>query len=270
MTSHPIDELHAQASRGDEVTIPEAWGQGRATFGGLVGGVLAVHALRTVEADEITVRALTVNFMAPVTPGPARLTTEVLRQGRSATQLESRLLQVDEEGRESVRALALMTLGAERDSSVELAPAGPDSELPAASHVPSIPFVPGKMPDFIAHLELKLAHGTGPYTGAPDGDMKGYLRFREAPASFGLAHLVTLIDAWPLAPVQMLKAPAPGSTMTWTMEFLAPVDVSPESFWRYDVTTDAAHHGYGHTHARLFDEGGRCVAVSRQTVAIFG
>ena len=268
--SHPVDAVLAQARCGADVEIPAGWGQGRATFGGLVGGVLVANALAAVDADEVTVRAVTVNFVAPVDAGRACVVTEVLRQGKSATQLETRIMQPDASGESTVRAVALTTLGAERESALELAPSAPDFELPAAEDVESLGFVEGLMPDFIAHLDMRLARGKGPYSGSVDGDMAGYMRFRELPEEFSLAHLVTLIDAWPPAPLQLISTMSMASSMTWTMEILAPHNGSPETLWRYDVTTDAAHHGYGHTQARIYDSGGRCIAISRQTVAVFG
>ena len=34
--------------------------------------------------------------------------------------------------------------------------------------------------------------------------------------------------------------------------------------------TDAAHDGYAHTHASIFTAAGDPVAISRQTISIFG
>ena len=38
----------------------------------------------------------------------------------------------------------------------------------------------------------------------------------------------------------------------------------------YEVRTDHAGHGYGHTHAHVWRPDGTLVAISRQTVTVFG
>ena len=73
-----------RAATGD-VHVEEGWGQGRATFGGLVGGLL-VSAMLPHVPQAASLRSLTVNFVAPVAPGAAQADVEVLRSGKSATQ----------------------------------------------------------------------------------------------------------------------------------------------------------------------------------------
>lgn len=270
MAAHPLDSLFSAARDGDDVDIPSGWGQGRATFGGVVGGVLLSHALGRVALPEESVRAMTVNFVGPVEPGAAHVTTEVLRQGKSATQLESRLTQADDAGQPTVRAVSLITIGLARPSGLDVRGAAADSERPKAASLTSLPYIEGVTPQFIERLDMRLARGGGPFSGGSDGDMRGYMRFKEPTNDFTLAHLVALIDSWPPAPAQMLTKPAPLSTMTWTLDFLAPIAASSKDMWWYEVVTDAAHDGYGHTQARIFTEHGEPVAISRQTVAVFG
>ena len=42
-----------------------------------------------------------------------------------------------------------------------------------------------------------------------------------------------------------------------------------ESWWQYQVRTDVSAEGYAHTEANIWDDTGRLVAISRQTIAIF-
>lgn len=269
--THEADVLLDAARAGEDLTIPEGWGQGRATFGGLVGATLLAHALGQTKAADADVRAMTVNFVGPVEPGAARVVTEVLRQGKNATQVESRLFQNDQDGNETVRAAALITLGRARESKAVIPPRASQREFAPVDALESQPFVRDRMPDFLQHLEIRIAQGVGPYRGGSDGDMGGYMRFKEAPRTMDLPRLVTLVDAWPPAPMQVLTEFAPGSSMTWTMDFAGPVaPMTPESFWRYEVTTDHAQDGYGATQARVYDESGNPVVFSRQLVAVFG
>ena len=69
----------------------------------------------------------------------------------------------------------------------------------------------------------------------------------------------------------MLREPAPGSTLSWTLEIVGDMRwIDPRAQWAYAVHTDAAKHGYGHTEARIWRPHGALTAISRQTVAVFG
>lgn len=263
-----LQEMLDQARSG-RVHVEEGWGQGRATFGGLVAGLM-VAALRAdlpegaAEAGH-PLRAVTTSFVAPVAPGPATAEVSILRSGSSATQGQVHLVQDGQ-----VVAAMLASFGAGRESAVTVAPtaalppfAGPDDCL-------AVPWVPGRTPDFFAHVDLRLAEGNLPFTGADSSHLRGWMRFRQAPPRFGVEHLVTLVDAWPPAPIQMLAERRPASTLTWTLELLEEPTVEPDAWWAYEVRTDHAAHGYGHTHAHVWRPDGTLVAISRQTVALFG
>src|SRR5699024_5875929 len=100
--------------------------------------------------------------------------------------------------------------------------------------------------------------------------MQGWMRFREAPPVFDERHFVSLADSWPPAVIQMLAQPAPGSSMTWTLELLGDVTAEPDAHFAYAVHTDQAADGYAHTDARIWHPDGSLVAISRQTVSVFG
>lgn len=52
----------------EPVTIPEKWGQGRATFGGMVAAIMYQRVALHMAADR-PVRSIMVSFVAPVAPG---------------------------------------------------------------------------------------------------------------------------------------------------------------------------------------------------------
>mgnify|MGYP006175117917 CR=1 FL=1 len=84
------------------------------------------------------------------------------------------------------------------------------------------------------------------------------------------AHILALVDAWPPALLPHLKRPAPGSTLTWTIEFVQPLlELSTLDWCKYCVTTEHARDGYGHAAAALWSAEGKLIALSRQTVTIF-
>lgn len=265
-----MDELFDAATESGEVEIPAGWGQGRATFGGLLGGLLQARSLGEWSLDPATLRATTTSFVAPVTPGPARLETVLLRQGSSATQTEVRLWQVDERtGQDSVRTLQLSSYGAPRASTVEVAAPGP-GPIADLSRLYAVPYLPGLSPEFLAQIELTPATGGMPFSGSDSGDLTGFMRYRQAPAAMTLPHFLCLVDGWPPAAGALLTKPTAMSTLSWTVEMLTEPTGAPDQHWWYEVVTDAAHDGYAHTHASIFTAAGDPVAISRQTISIFG
>ena len=263
-----------QACAGGPVEIEQGWAQGRATYGGLVGALLLAAmdgTLEGAEGDPQPLRSLTVAFVAPAPPGPTDVEATVLRHGSNVTQCRAELVSGG-----SVVASALAAFGRSRESAIVVDPgaAVPDRGMPEMGDpeaIEAVPFIDGLTPSFFQHVDLRVVSGALPFSGAPAGELTGWMRLRETPETFGPEHLVALADAWPPAVLQMLTAPAPASTLAWTLEFVADLDgVDPAHPWAYSVRTDTARDGYAHTEARLWRPDGRLTAISRQTVTVFG
>lgn len=265
-----LDEMLGGAA-GGATTIAADWGQGRAIFGGLVGGLLVARAEALCADPERRLRSASVAFVDPVGPGPAKLDGTVLRAGSSATQVEVTLAQQGEP-----RAVVLASFGDDRASAiaVDAGPRNPRPTLPAPQAVEPLPNLPGVTPDYFAHVDLRFAAGALPFSRADEPDFGGWMRFAEPPARFGDRELVTLADAWPPAILPMLDRPVPASSLAWTFEPVAWPEPggrdAPDAYWQYDVRTLAAHDGYAHTSARIWDDRGRLRALSRQTATFFG
>jgi len=242
-----LDEMLDGAAAGT-TTVEPGWGQGRATYGGLVGGLLAARAEALCGDAARPLRSATVTFVGPVVPGGALVDGTVLRAGSSATQVETRIVQEDE-----VRATLTAGFAADRPGGevvVDPAPRNPRPEVPDPEGVPAIGFIPGVTPEFFKQLDLRQTSGGIPFAGGREPDFGGWMRFADAPARLGARELVTLADAWPPSVAPMLRRPVPVSTFAWTIELLAP-DLhgpdAPEAFWQYAVRTLAARNGYAHT-----------------------
>ncbi|PKL99782.1 MAG: acyl-CoA thioesterase II, partial [Gammaproteobacteria bacterium HGW-Gammaproteobacteria-6] len=68
-----------------------------------------------------------------------------------------------------------------------------------------------------------------------------------------------------------LKSFAPGSSLTWTIEFIQPMpDLDSHDWCMYRAVIEHARDGYGHCAASLWTPSGELVALSRQTVTVFG
>ena len=255
-----IGQLTDEAQQSIELTSP--WAQGRAIYGGVVGGLLAGIMRRQADADR-PMRSFMLSFVGPAQVGQADLSANVLRSGRSVTQLESRLVQG-----EQTQAMAMASFGAPRDSDIVVAPE-PRPDAKAPDGLPEFPFVEGLTPAFTRQLDFRWASGGWPYSGQKNPDFTGWIRFRE-PGKATPEWLLGLIDAWPPGLLSMCKPPAANSSMTWSVETVTPCDDAPvDDWWFYDVHHHGAADGFGQASARIFTPDGRLAAVSRQSVAIF-
>lgn len=248
--------------RSGRFAAPADWGQGRATYGGLVGAV-AARALESAAPDR-PLRSMMVSFVGPVAPGVAELEIEELRSGRSATHASVRVVQ---DG--TVRAAVLGCLGQDRESSIaEAGPRVPD--IAPVDDLPSAPYLEGIMPAFVQHVHMRFALGDPPYSGRRSEAMGGYCKFRVPTRRVDAALIAALTDIWPAPVIPWLKAPAPASSMTWNLEIVhLDRSLPPDAWWTYRAVTEAAEHGYVHFRAELWDAHGRLAAVSRQLAAVF-
>lgn len=248
------------------VTVPATWGQGRSVFGGLAAA-LVYRALRERAPAERPVRSLAITFVAPMQCDvPVRVEVEVLREGRAVSQLLGRALQNGE-----VVTLVQGSFGSGRPSAVEV-DAEPAPPMKDAAQSRELPYLPGITPEFTRHLSLSWAKGGVPFSNTPEREMGGWVRFRGETPRQGVdeAALLALVDAWPPAPLSHLSRPAPGSSLTWTIEFMQPLATADagEPFL-YQARIERARDGYGHVAANLWTARGELLAISRQTVVVF-
>ncbi|MFZ5756593.1 MAG: acyl-CoA thioesterase [Pseudomonadota bacterium] len=270
-----FDDILAPLSGGETVTVPPAWGQGRATFGGLVAALLYRRTLAVLTETGVAAgklpRSLTFSLVAPLVPGEARVEVTVFRSGKSVTQAEARILQDGQ-----VAAAMLASFGAARASEVIIVP-DPAPAFAVPETLPALPYIAGMTPEFTQHFEFRWAVGQLPFAGPPasTGDMGGWVRFRAPTRGVGVEHLLGLVDAWPPAVLPMFRKPAPISTLTWTIEFTEAAASSAmaggrgDAFFRYLAQTELSASGYAHVASRFWHGDGTLLAIGRQTIAIF-
>ncbi len=250
-----------------DVTISEDWGQGRASFGGLMVA-LQYEAMRAQVSAERALRSLAVTFVGPAEPGvPISFEVEVLREGKAVSQVLGRAVQKGQ-----VVTLVQGSFGAARESVVKVdsVPAPP---MKAPQECPLLPYIKGVTPEFMRHLSMGWAVGAFPFTGRGTREMGGWVRLADEVEEQPLTetHLLALVDAWPPALLPLLNKPTSGSTLTWTVEFVQPLpQVSTLEWCQYLAVIEHARDGYGHVAANLWAPTGELIAISRQTVAIFG
>ena len=248
------------------VTIPAEWGQGRACFGGLMAA-LQFEAMRTRVPSDRPIRSLAITFVGPAEPDvPIAFEVEVLREGKAVSQVLGRAVQNGQ-----VMTLIQGSFGAPRESSIAVQ-AEPAPTLKPLDECPPLPFIRGMMPEYLQFMDMRWALGGMPFSNTPSTAIGGYVQFRdieEGPLSE--AHLLALVDTWPPALLPHLSKPAPGSSLTWTIEFVQPLPVVNTRDWcQYKAVIEHARDGYGHTAAMLWSPAGELIAISRQTVTVFG
>jgi acyl-CoA thioesterase len=249
------------------VTLPSSWSQGRAGFGGLMAA-LQYEAMRGCVPHGRPVRSLAVTFVGPAALDiPIAFEAQVLREGKAVSQVLGRAVQDGQ-----VTMLMQGSFGAPRESAVSVA-ATPAPRFKPVEESQELPFISGMMPEYLKFMEMRWGLGGLPFSNTPSPSMGGYARFRGQSEARPLseAHILALVDTWPPALLPYLSKPTPASSLTWTIEFIQPQPALTTLDWcTYHVVIEHARDGYGHTAATLWTPAGELVAISRQTVTVFG
>ncbi len=255
--SCPSDSLEATA------VIPPGWGQGRATFGGLVAALMQQHLDNSIGGGR-TLRSASITFVGPAAAGEITLRSELIRRGKSVLQAECRAWQGGQ-----VVAMLVACFGAARDSRLAI-PAAAAPTFRAPEDCQALPWIPGVVPDFTQQFDFRWHQGDLPFSRGERADIGGWVRLRTPVERISPAMVMALVDAWPPTVIGMFDSPAPVSTLSWSMEFLSPTQAIPhDGWWQYLADTDTARDGYVHAHSSLWSPGGELVAISRQTVTVF-
>ena len=245
-----------------DITVPEHWGQGRAVFGGLAAALAMAHLLPVIPAG-VPLRSVSVSFVAPLNAGAAVVKRRILRQGKSVIQATA---EIEQDGQ--VALIMLASFGAARGSAYHLeADTAPQWQQ---QHVLTLP-KQGPVPEFTTHFDYRISHGSLPFDGNTERALGGDIRMAgNESQQAGIAELLALVDAWPPASLTLLNQPAPASSLTWTIEFIAhDLPFTNTDWWRYLAEIEYGADGYHHIAAKLWQPDGKLAAISRQTVTVF-
>jgi acyl-CoA thioesterase len=252
----------AREENGDfTTTVPDDWMQGRSAFGGLQGA-LAYRAMRSRVAPEVPLRVLQVTFVAPAAAGHLKVRPQVLRAGKSATHVETRIFAGDD-----LTTIALGVFGKGRPSSVHVVP-----------HVVPVPTEearranPARAPqiNFAEHFTMRWLRGDPPFSGNATPSAVIEVGMKDTGAT-GVEHLIAIADAIPPVALSILRAPAPGSSVTWTLEMLRDsVGDLPLAGWVLHAELTAGRDGYTNQSVFVCSPDGDVVALSRQSMVVFG
>lgn len=256
-------ELLKQVGREpSRLAISEDWMQGRAAFGGL-GAALVYESMRQQLTQPTPVRCLQISFVGPITAEDLLIESEVLREGKSVSQVLGRGIQNGQ-----TKIIIQGSFGASRDSTISIPSEQGGLEAPPES-CQKLPYMKGVMPAFTQHLDFRYLTSF-PFTGSDQKHMSGFVRFAEPEPEMTIAHLIGLIDAWPPATLPLLKTPAMASSLSWTVEFMHPQpSLAPDEYTVYRAELKESSNGYGHSRAQIWNQKGELLALSQQTVTHF-
>ncbi|MCC4592977.1 thioesterase family protein [Xanthomonas campestris pv. cannae] len=240
--------------------VPASWRQGRTAFGGLSAALALQAALRTAPSALPPLKSAHIGFVGPA-DGRLRFDAQVLRQGKSATSVGVDCLA---DGQVALRAALLFAQPRASRIAHDFLPArpavvGPDDATPIADS----PVTPA----FVANFDMRLAGGALPISGAATPELLVWARHRDAGGVDPSVALVALGDCLPPAAMTCFTAPAPVSSMTWTLDF--PQPASAGDWFLLRSASLHAEDGYSLQDMQIWDSAGRLVLWSRQTVALY-
>lgn len=148
--------------------LSEAW----SSLIGIHGGYMTALAVRAAErhVPDRQVRTVTTSFERPGRPGPATLTVDEVRRGRSLSTVHVRVRQED---RTLISTRVTMLT---EQSGVEWNDTRPIPVPPPSACVPIVPLTP--TPHF-DHADALLDPSSVPFTGGQHALVRGHLRPRE-------------------------------------------------------------------------------------------
>jgi acyl-CoA thioesterase len=233
----------------------------RGPNGGYIAAVLLRAMVARIDdldggAAERAPRSLTVHYPAPPAAGPAVITTELIRAGRSLASCSARLIQ---DGNPMAVALAAFSRpwpGA--GWSDRIAPSAPPPDAVDYSHDrPPLPFL-----DYWNHrfTRPRLVEPTAP------AEIEAWIRLAQ-PERIDGPVVAAMTDAFPPAVFTRSATPNPVPTIDLTVHFRTslPMDgLEPDDYLLGRLRTQTVAEGFLEEDGELWTADGRLVALSRQ------
>jgi hypothetical protein len=122
----------------------------------------------------------------------------------------------------------------------------------------------------VQNLNMRWLHGAIPFSGVPlQRSVLGVGLPEEGRASE--EHVVALADAVPPVALSFMNVHVAASSLTWTLEMLTDsVSALPLQGYVLDAELVAGGHGYTSQSVSVWGPGGEPLALSRQSMVVFG
>jgi acyl-CoA thioesterase len=243
------------------IDLPDAenWMQGRTLYGGASALIAYTHAIRAF-TDLPPLRAAQVGFVAPV-GGRVELQAEIVRQGRSVTQLRSELYQ------DGALALTAFFLFAEPRKPNALYPTRKPSDFPPPAEE-SEDVMSDKGPSFLRNnFEIRRAQNV---SGPGEPVVRRWARLKNREELDPISELILLGDVLPPGAMRAMQRQGPISSINWSFNLLETNPQTEDGWWLSENASQHANNGYSSERLRLWNSEGQQVIDGLQSVAIFG
>ena len=243
------------------IDLPDAenWMQGRTLYGGASALIAYTHAIRAF-TDLPPLRAAQVGFVAPV-GGRVELQAEIVRQGRSVTQLRSELYQ------DGALALTAFFLFAEPRKPNALYPTRKPSDFPPPAEE-SEDVMSDKGPSFLRNnFEIRRAQNV---SGPGEPIVRRWARLKNREELDPISELILLGDVLPPGAMRAMQRQGPISSINWSFNLLETNPQTEDGWWVSENASQHANNGYSSERLRLWNSEGQQVIDGLQSVAIFG
>jgi acyl-CoA thioesterase len=243
--------------------VSDDWMQGRSVFGGLQAA-LAIRALRALVPRDVPLRVMQTTFVAPIGAGAFPIEVRALRTGKSVTHAEARCVVGGE-----TAMITVGVFGRGRPSRVSVLPRQP--EPPGASADPiTIRHVEGLTAEFTQNFAIRWLRGGLPFSGTESTEAVIEVGIEDSEPT-SEEHVIAIADVPPPVALSMLRERARGSSVTWTIDFLRDTFADlPHGGWRLDAQVTAGRDGYTSQSVMIWGPGGEPVAISHQSMVVFG
>ncbi len=255
LTARRIDEAT------DELTVPVGFGQGKATFGGLVVGACVRSMQARVGDEKRRLRSVSAQLIGAPAPGAVTIRVRLLRASLTVSTFTADL---EQNGVVMTHAVAIFA----SDRPVDLAwqTLAPPA-VPPWRDVAALDLNHDFAPDFTRHFEFRNI-GPVPFSGSTDASL-GYVRPVVPCQVRDGAWLACLVDVWWLACITHLEDVRPAATLTLNAELHAPLEgLDPEAPLLHRGESHVLRHGYSQETRELWGVDGRLLVTATELVTI--
>lgn len=244
----------------DALTVHAGWGQGKATFGGLVVGACVRSMAARVTDPKRRLRSVSAQLLGAPHPGDVVIRVRLLRTSGTVTTWCADLEQDGE-----VMTHVVGVFGLDRPVSL----AWNHLERPEAPEWTTIEPVEaeGVGPEFMQHFEFRTI-GAIPFSGSLEPSI-GFIRPRVTCQVRDDAWLACMTDCWWLAAITSFDTFRPAATLTLNAEFHEPMEgLDPEAPLLHRGASLVVHHGYSAETRTLWGHDGRLLVTATELVTI--
>ena len=255
MTARRVDDTT------DVLTVPVGFGQGKATFGGLVVGACVRSMQARVGDEKRLLRSVSAQLIGAPAPGEVTIRVRLLRASLTVSTFTADL---EQNGLVMTHVVGVFA----SDRRVDLAwQTLTPPVAPPWRDVEALDMNNGFAPEFTKHFEFRSI-GPVPFSGSTEASL-GYVRPVVPCQVRDGAWLSCLVDVWWLACLPRMEDLRPAATLTLNAEFHASLDgLDPEAPLLHHGESHVLRHGYSQESRALWGVDGRLVVTATELVTI--